>query len=615
MARVNLFDFTGSISNESVTHDNAESVALNAKNDLPKQVQEDADAVHVDKDVSAEASNTKTSEPGPKDGGGDGTADFQAADKSKVDIDIADVDPKIAHVQTGGKDIDKLPNQVKAKDGLSASDISTSVEEHTDKAESESEESELESIDASGAEVVGAADDMIQDLDSEELEVAGLTDAADKGISEADAAFAKVDELNKGVASVERYLGLLNRLDETGRAMSPELRQSISWALEAIDSELFFDERVALESFDPSARVSLEASDMVVAGARQSHGEIDDGDDPGSVAKGISGKLKQLIDAGIRMFWRAVNAVVDAYHALTSNMPKIRDHLSELRAKAKILDGGKEFQMKGAHRLLIGDEFVGDSRQAIDKVSKTANELLLAWPNQLGKLIKEWQDGRTGLFGAFLGKSDQGNYSKLIDGVGDLMDRSFRGMQSLNPSDRDKVPSGFLNATRVHWSGPLPGNRALYTGVNDKGNHVEQSMINQSVMINFSAIPGEDTSSEAVSVATPSGGEAIAIIRELEKLTHFIDDAKKGMAEIKKMGEEAFGESVQDLLGMGGANESKMMAGIMMMGLASATTQSQSQFFGYLTGMIKSYIGFISASLKAEGGSQDDIEGSATRVA
>lgn len=614
MARVNLFDFAGSISNESVSHDNAESVALNAKNDLPKQVQEDADAVHVDKDVSAEASNTKTSEPGPKEGGGDGTAQTVDVKKATTQVKIADVDPKIAHVQTGGKDIDKLPNQVKAKDGLSASDVSTSVEEHTDKAESESEESKLTSIDASGAEVVGAADAMIQDLDNEDLEVAGLTDAADKGISEADAAFAKVDELNKGVASVERYLGLLNRLDETGRAMSPELRQSISWALEAIDAELFFDERVALESFDPSARVSLEANDMVAAGDRQSHGEIDDGEDPGAVSKGIGAKLKQLIEAGIRMFWRAVNAVVDAYHALTSNMPKIRDHLSELRGKAKILDGGVEFQMKGAHRLLIGDEFVGDSRQAIDTVSKTANELLLAWPNQLGKLIKEWQEGRTGLFGAFLGRTDNGNYGKLIDGVGDLMDRAFRGMQQLNPTDRDKVPSGFLGASRVHWSGPLPGNRALYTGVNDSGDHIQQSRINSSVIINFSAIPGEDTSADAVNVTTPSGGEAIAIIRELEKLTHFIDDAKKGMAEIKKMGEEAFGESVQDLLGMGGANEAKMMAGIMMMGLASATTQSQSQFFGYLTGMIKSYIGFISASLKAEGGGKGDIEGSATRV-
>lgn len=608
MARVNLFDFATSISNESVSHDNAESVALNAKNDLPKQVQEDADAVHVDKDVSAEASNTKTNEPGPKDGGGDGTADFQAAEKSKVDMDVTDVAKNITRDQNGGRHVDILPNQVKAKDGLSSSDVRTSVEEHSDEQKSESEETELKSMDASGAEVVGAADDMIVDLESDDLETTGLTDAADKGISEADAAFAKVNELNKGVASVERYLGLLNRLDETGRAMSPELRQSISWALEAIDAELFFDERVALESFDPSARVSMEANSMVAQGQRASEGTIDDGDDPGAVSKGLGAKLKQLIQAGIRMFWRAVNAVVDAYHGLTQNMPKIREHLSDMRGKVKILDGGTEFQMKGAQRLMVGDEFVGDSRQAIDRVAKTANELLLAWPNQLGKLIKDWDEGRAGMFGAFLGKSDAVNHAKLVDGVADLIDRAFRGMQSLNPSDREKVPSGFLNSKRVQWSGPLPGNRALYTGANP--DVTSGAELNNAIQINFSAIPGEDTAGSDVTVTTPSAGEAIAIIRELEKLTHFIDDAKKGMGEIKKMGEDAFGDGQSDIwMGMLENNSPKAEAGLMVMGIASATTQSQNQFFGYLTGMIKAYIGYLMASLKAEAGGRDDIEG------
>lgn len=608
MARVNLFDFTASIANESVSHDDAESVALNAKNDLPPQIKEDADAVDVDKDVSAEASNTKTNEPGPASGGGDGKADFQSAEKTNINMKVTDVAKNTVRDQNGGRHIDTLPSKVNAEDGLSAKDVRTSVEEHSEK--SESEETELESMDASGAEVVGTADDMIMDLESEELEVAGLTDAADKGISEADAAFAKVNELNQGVASVERYLGLLNRLDETGRAMSPELRQSISWALEAIDAELFFEERVALESFDPSARVSLEANGLVPAGGRSSEGAIEDGEDPGEVGKGLGAKLKKLVEAGIRMFWRAVNAVVDAYNALTSDMNKIRDHLSDLRGKVKILDGGVEFQMKGAHRLMVGDEFVGDSRQAIDKVSKVANELLTAWPNQLGKLIKDWEDGRSGMFGAFLGKNDGNNYAKLVDGVSDLMDRAFRGMQSLNPSDRDKVPSGFLDSKRINWSGPLPGNRALYTGVNTDGNHIEQSALNNSIQLNFSAIPGYDTTSDAVTVTTPSAGEAIAIIRELEKLTHFIDDAKKGMSEIKKMGEEAFGKGSSDVFGgMMANNEAKMSAGLMVMGVAAATTKSQSQFFGYLTGMLKAYMGFLAASLKADGGGKDDIEG------
>lgn len=610
MARVNLFSFTNSFSNESVTNADDKNVHVDTKKDLPKQVTEDTDKVDVDKDVSAEATNTKTSEPGPATGGGDGTATFHTAEKADTKLKINDVDPKIAHDQNGGHDRDVLPNKVHAKDNLSAKDISHSVESHDDK--SDSEETELKTIDASGAECVPEADDMVMDLESEEVEATGLTDAADKGVSVADATFAKMNELDKGVASVERYIGLLRRLDETGRALTPDLRQAISVGLEAIDAELFFDERVALESFDPSARVSLEA--LALGNDNTKEGEIDDGEDPGDVAKGLSGKLKKLIDAGIRMFWRAVNAVVDAYHALTSDMPKIRDHLSDLRSKVKILDGGTDFQMRGAHRLMVGDEFVGDSRQAIDTVAKAANELLLAWPNQLGKLIKEWSDGRGGVFGALLGKSDQANYGKLVDNLGDVLDRAFRNMQSLNPSDRDKVPSGFLDSERVHWSGPLPGNRALYTGVNTRGNQIDQSLLSRAIQINFSAIPGYDTDSGEINVTTPSSGEAIAIIRELEKLTHFIDDAKKGMNEIKRLGEESFGDAVGDMLGVTGANEAKMMAGVMMLGIARQTTESQNQFFGYLTGMIKAYMGFLTASLKADGGGRDDIEGSATRV-
>lgn len=296
MTRVKLFEFTNAISNESVSHPDVNDVKVDVKNELPKQVQEDTEAVKVDEPIDAEATNTKTSEPGPKDGGGDGTADFQAAEKATTNMKTTDVAKNIDRDQNGGREVDTLPNKVSPKDNLSASDISTSVEAHDDKAESESEESDLESMDASGAEVVGAADEMIVDLDGEELEVVGLTDAADKGISEADAAFAKANTLQGAVASVERYIDLLNRLDVTGRALTPELRQSISWGLEAIDAELFMPERVALEAFDPSSRVSLEAEGRTVEGV------IDDGEDPGEVSKGLSAKLKKLIKAGIRMF-------------------------------------------------------------------------------------------------------------------------------------------------------------------------------------------------------------------------------------------------------------------------------------------------------------------------
>lgn len=604
MARVNLFNFTASISNETVSTADDKNVHVDTKKDLPKQVQEDTDSVDVDKDVSAEASNTKTSEPGPADGGGDGTATFHTAEKAGTHVKITDVDPKVAHDQNGGREIDTLPNKVNAKDNLSARDVSTSVESHEDK--SDSEESDLKTMDASGAEVVPEADDMVMDLESEEIEVSGLTDAADKGISEADAAIAKTNELNKAVASVERYVGLLNRLDEAGRAMSPELRQSISWALEAIDAELFFDERVALEAFDPSARVSLEANDLVASNGGRA-GTIDDGEDPGTVSKGLSAKLKKIVEAAVRMFWRAVNAVQDAYQALTSNMPKLRDHLAELRSKVKVLEGGTVFQMKGVERLMVGDEFIGDSSEAIGKVSKISHELLMAWPNQLGKLLNEWKAGRGSVMNLAQGSA---NFAKLADEIDDLMKRAFRNLTPLTPADKDKVPSGFLNVEAAQWSGPLPGNRALYTGVENKGDWVSQANLTDSVRINFSLIPSAEARVNSVEVETIDVGEAIKIIRELEKLTHFIDDAKKGMAELKAFAGDITASGRADkYFGLLTGNEGAALAGQMIIGVAKATTESQNQFFGYVIGMIKAYMGYISASIKAEAGNGETIEG------
>lgn len=619
MARVNLFDFTNAISNESVSNADVANVHVDGKKDLPKQVQEDTDKVAVDKDVSAESSNTKTSAPGPATGGGDGTAQFESAEKANTNMKIADVDPKVAHDQNGGRHIDTLPSKVNAKDNLSASDVRTSVEDHDDK--SDSEESDLKTMDASGAEVVPDADDMVMDLESEVMEVSGLTDAADKGVSEADAAIAKSNDLAKAAASVERYIGLLDRIDQTGRVLSPELRRTISWALESIDAELFFHERVALESFDSKARVSMEANDLVPTsyGPKAKEGTIEDGEDAAQVSGSLKGKFKKIWEAAVRMFWRAVNAVVDAYHGYVDSMPKFRDHLAGLRGKVKVLDGGHEFQMKSAHRLMIGDEFVGDSREAIQKVSKAAQELLMTWPNQLGKLIKEWSDGRPGWINFGNAKSDAGNFAKLADNLAQLVERSFRGLSTLNSGDKDKVPSGFLNVTRLQWSGPMPGNRALYMGVNEDLDTINTANIRNSIPISFSAIPGYDThSSGQIGVTTPSSGDAISIIRELEQLTHFIEDAKKGLSEIKKLGESAFGKSMEDIFGQGGQgpSEARMVGGMMMMGVIQGTTESQNQFFGYLGALIKSYIGFLNACLQAEGnGGKGDIEGEFSRAA
>lgn len=594
MARVNIFEMVRNISQESVSHPSVDNVTVDVTKEIPKNAVNDPKPLDADELPNADASNTNTSEPGPENGGGDGTAEVVDVKNATTNMDVSDVNKNLTRDQNGGRDIDTLPDQVKVKDGLKPSDVSTSVEDHSDTQEGAAETSDLDSIDASGAETIEKADDMVMDLDGEELQVTGMTDASESALAEADSVAAKSEALSKATATVEKYHGLMQRMHKEGRYMSDELRQSISWALEDIDGQMFFQERAALESFDPQSRVSLEATGMSATGGKS--GEIDDGADPGEVGKGLGSKLKKMFEAGLRIFWRLVNAVVELFNGLTGDVGKVKDHLKDLRTRVNTLEGGVDFTLKNPIRLLIGDEFVGDSKNAVTKVHKIAEELLMNWPNSLGKIIEEWKGSR-GIFGS----GGATAYGKVVGGLDSALDRAFRNLNTLNPSDRDKVPSGFLDVERLQWSGPLPGNKALYTGVRRLGDSVEANIREangDAVKLNFSAIPGESTHAGEVKISTLSAAEAVAVIRELEKLCQFIIDAKDGMRNLKKFTENTNQQAFMDVFTSGSAEG--QIGAIMVMGLAKSSTESQHQFIGYLISMVKAYIGYIEASIKAE---------------
>lgn len=601
MSRVNVFSMVQSISKESISTPNVDNVTLDAKKDIPSNAVNDPKPLEADDLSKADATNTKTTEPGPDNGGGDGTAQTVDVKTATTSMDVSDVNKNLTRDQNGGRDIDTLPSQVSAKDGLSKSDVSTSVEDHSEEGKEggeNAEASDLTTIDASGAEEIDKADNLIMDLDGEELEVTGMTDASESKLAELDSVAAKADSLSKATATVEKYHGLMVQMHKEGRYMSDELRQTISWALEDIDSQMFLPERVALESFNPKSRVSLEATGMSATTGGARSGTIDDGADPGEVSKGLGGKLKKMFEAGVKIFWRVVNMVNDLLTNLAQDTGKIKQHLVDLRKRVNVLEGGVKFTMKNPQRLMIGDEFVGDSSNAITKVSKVAQELLMNWPNALAKIIEDWKGAR-GIFGNHGGEA----LGAVIGGLDTALDRAFRSFDTLNPGDKAKVPSGFLSVDRLNWTGPLPGNMALYAGtIKPKTKGVVAQGMDQAVngvTIDFSLIPGGETRSNDTAVTTLSAGEAVSVIRELEKLCGFIQDAKEGMRSLKTFTDGANQAAFMDLfLGMGGGEG--QVAGIMVMGIAKTSTESQHRFLGYLINMIKAYIGFLEASLKAE---------------
>lgn len=598
MARVNILDFVEQISKESITHPEVGAVKVDGKKDLPKNVTDDVPQENPREEVDAEVSDTKTSQPGPANGGGDGTAEFNSAEKAKTAVNTKDL--HFDGDQNGGRERDQAPNKVKAKDGLSSSDIRTSVEEH----EVGAEVSELETIDTGGAEGIEPADELVMDVDAEVdgSEVTGILSQSEIDSEVMGKILKDVGELEKAKASVERYIGILDSMERRGVEMSNELRKSISIGLESISEDLFKSEIITLEEY----RVSNEANDVAVTGDRGQSGRgdfVDDDDDTefdgarDKTSKGLKGKLKQIWEAIKRAFHRSVNALVDLYQSFTTDTTKLSEHLKGLRKRVSPLEGGKEMALKNASRLKIGDEFVGLSPEAIKRVTKTGKELLLDWPTKLVSILEEIKKG-TGFFA-------NADTAEVLQKFDDAITGSFRGLKSLSPKDKGKVPSGLLDVESLSWSDILPGNRALYVGIKrTKGAHGELSEANNfsdTVKINFSAVPALETDAGGATVVTPTAGEATQVIRALEELINQINGRKEGMVAVRKLAAEAQRAANSDIWTKG-FSDSSIYSMVIANGIASATTSGEHAFIGYLISMIKAYIGFLEGSIKVETG-------------
>lgn len=591
MARVNILALVNSISKESVTHPEVKDVHVTA-GDVAASVKEDTDQRTGDEGVDAEVSNTKTTQPGPKDGGGNGTA--HTVDVKNVKTHTSTKDLHFDGDQNGGRLVDELPNKVKPKDGLSASDISHSVESHD---ETSSETSELETIDTGGAEQVGEADDLVMDIDSESEAVEILSNTEiDHAV--AGKILSEIGELENAKAAVESYLGVLTSMEKRGVEMSNELRAVMAAGLKSISIEMFEPEICSLENF----RVSNEDGGVAPYG-RQSGGKgefVGDDDDTefdgarDKASKGLSGKLKQFWEAIKRAWHRSMSALEDIWRSFTQDTSKVEAHLKDLKGRVRNLQGGETMQLKNATRLMIGGEFAGDSPEAIKTVNAVANEFLLMWPSRLAKILDEAKKGHHNIGG-------------MLEALEQAIEGSFRGMKQLSPNDKDKVPSGFLDVQEMRWSEPLVGNRALYVGFQRSNkrdvsaSYEDAGNIGKAVNIDFSAVPGMDTHTGETEIQSISGGDAQRVIAELQKLISTVTGRREGIDKLRKMSNEVVQGATYDAI-FRGINDGNATAIILGGAVAKVTASGEHAFIGYMLSMIKAYIGFIEGSIKVEEG-------------
>lgn len=585
MARANVFDLCRSISKESITDDVDKAtgsvsqasdlnVDLEAKDDLEPQLKGDEGEKPDADDVDASVTNTPTMEPGMTTGGGDGTAHVVDVKEVKASDSVAN------HVtavdQTALGDVANAHQKVNANDGNVAT--TTSVEEHKDDS--------LETIETGEVESVPEADEMVMDIDeaTEALTADGLTSATDAAGAIVDEISSDLGDIENAKASVERYLGVLSGMKDNGLELSNEMAEVMRIGLESISDEFFVGTVVSIEEI---------ADDGADASARD------------TTSSKLGATLKKLVEAAKNAMFRILNALVDYWQSMRQDTTKLKERLKQLRSKVGILDGGSTIKIGGLQRLSIAGNFVGDSPEAIKSVEKVVDTLVINWPSKMAEVLKKFEANNSYLFGM-----KEATYSQLLDAVNDLLASGFRDFKSVSPNQKDKVPSGLLNSTDVYMSAVLPGNRAVYVGVNTKGEVQGHPTPGRDVTINFSVIPGGESYSGNDQVKVMSGGEAVSVIRALEQLVSKIDAATEGRGRLKELADNVQRSGGQAMFrGMLNGDENTILAAYLAMHTATVTAKTNHLFTGYVLNLIKASIAVIEAMVKHEQG--DAIEAQA----
>ncbi|AEH03609.1 internal head protein [Pseudomonas phage PhiPA3] len=574
MARVKLFQMINAISMEDVEKANDANVEVEGKKDLEPQLKGDEGEKPNADDVDAAVTNTQTTEPGPSEGGGDGTAqtvDVNHVESSdKVENHVKPVD------QANNGEGDDAPEKVNADDDNVAT--TTSVEEHDNDG--------LQTIESGETECVGEADDLVMDIEevTNDVDASGITEAIDSKSDAVQGIVEEIREMENVEAAVESYLGVLRGMRNRGTEISPELQETMRIGLEAMDSTFFKGSVVSVEDIDDgeghkTARDATESK--------------------------LSAKAKQIWEALKRAFMRALAALQDVFVSVMNNAGKLKERLGKLRSEVNVLEGGKEVKVANAMGLSMNGEWVGDSDQGLKNIRRTADEALLNFPSKLA-------DGLVALNRRYRDKTQEGieAYEEAINSVIKIYNQSFTSFKSSNArGEITDIDTSRYN--RILLGPVMPGNRVLAVAFSSTKTESGGSAVGDTEAKNLTSVIKEKLAtlnSEAYSgtVKTPSASEARAVVAALEGIVDSVLARNEGRTSLKKLA-----NMVQGIAQNRNENPSAMAktqgghwVDQIAISVARRALETNHELIAYIMRTIKTYIGFLEASIKAEAGGE-----------
>lgn len=545
---VDAMGLLASMESVAIAEDKKVSVDAPVQKDVKIEV---TDAPVPNEEVGASVQNTPVKEL--KDTTQSGTA---------VTQDVGKVKAKET-VDTGNAaEVDSVTNKTPDAVKAGEKDLTTGVVSKEDAIEA----NEAEHIEPK------ETDDAVMNVDHavEELESTGITLGSDAALQRAENVGNDLENINKVEAALEGYKGLLVGMRLAGKKPTRELAQAIRISLESHDRHFF---RPVVASLEGIGRV-----DTHLVAARGLEAAIGD-------------KLKELGSAAGNAIQRLIEMIMDAWNHVMRDTPKLIEELDgTIKAlKSVELDAGSEFDIKGAGRLMINGNFVGDSVEVIRNVEKTADELLVQWPQALIKLITTINAKS----GPVVATEDSSKADAIEEAAQTALEATFGQFKQVDSGD---APSSMSNFEIVTRSPIMPGNKAMFIGIKG-GTNASVNMANSThwnhgfMKFDFTSVGDAEGGTDSVKI--PSKERAIAALNGVKGILSSLFGKDTSTAALKELRKNISAEA--------GTKQ-----GDVTKGAVQAALMQHRMFMGYLTSLVKAYIGFYK-QVAEKGGAQRGV--------
>lgn len=524
--------FLASMESVAIAEDKNVSVDAPVQKDVKIEI---TDTVTANDEVGVTVSNTPTKEL--KDTTQSGLA--QTQDVGKVSV------KETTDAGNAGEEdavTNKTPDAVKAGE----KDLTTGVVSKEDAIEA----NETEHLEPK------EADDAVMNVESavEELENTGITVGSDSALQKAESVGNDLENISKVEAALEQYQTLLVGMRKKGVKPTPELARAIKISLESHDRNFF---RPIVSSLEDFAR-----PDTRLVASR-------------GLEAAITDKLKDLGAAAGNALKRLIEMLIDAWNHFTRDTPKLIEELDKTikAVQSAELAAGEGLNVKSAGRLMINGNFIGDSVEVVKNVEKTAQQLLVEWPNALIKLVQTIESKNKQVA---VSNEDAGGSS---DGIEEAAQAALEATFSqFKQVDSSEAPSSLGDYSIVTRSPVMPGNKAMFIGIQD-GSNASINVASGKHFMKFEFASTGDAEGGDSEVKVPSKERAIASLNAIKGILANLISKDTSMNALKTLGKTV-------------TSDKDTKAGDVVQGAIQAALMQHRMFMGYLTTMVKSYIAF-----------------------